>query len=166
MPSHVSANLLVGENGATSLAGRSRGLSFPEDRERFRELRAAAKAIAIGGATLRAEPYRNTPIPVYVASKNEPVNLAHIHTYNQTPLEVVQLALNETGGPVLIEGGVNFLRELLQNSVVNYLYITRSPTRGDGDFVTKDFLSNYRKIENSTAGIGSFETWVPINQPK
>ena len=39
------ANLVIGSNGMSTLAGSSRGLSSPADRARFHQLRQAAEAI-------------------------------------------------------------------------------------------------------------------------
>ncbi|NDI26033.1 MAG: pyrimidine reductase, partial [Actinobacteria bacterium] len=62
----TTANLIVGKDGSTTLAGSSIGLSTDEDRRRFHELRSKNDLILIGGNTARREPYKRTPIPLYI----------------------------------------------------------------------------------------------------
>ena len=53
----VMANVVASADGATALAGESRDLSGPADREVFHALRAIADAVMAGAATVRADRY-------------------------------------------------------------------------------------------------------------
>jgi riboflavin biosynthesis pyrimidine reductase len=55
----VVAAMIASADGRTAVKGRSVGLGHPADRALLRELRAAADAILVGTATLRAERYAN-----------------------------------------------------------------------------------------------------------
>lgn len=127
-------------------------------------MRKAAKAIAIGGATYRAEPYKNPILPLYISSSDASDFEEGIHAFAIAPKDLVKRALAETGGPVLIEGGVNFLRDILREGLVNLLYVTRSPKAGDGDFVPSDFFKSYELTESEKLGGGIFEIWRPTKR--
>lgn len=53
----VAVNMVASLDGATSVGGRSGGLSSRQDRAVFRALRAAADAVMVGAGTARAEGY-------------------------------------------------------------------------------------------------------------
>lgn len=162
----VIANLVIGANGATSARGSSRTLSNKPDRERFHQLRAGVRAICIGGATYRSEPYSNPPIPLYVSSQGLSVAAAaSTHIHDLPPIKLVELAVNAEGAPVLIEGGINFLQDLIENEKIDQLHITRSPSRGDENFFDENRLRNHYILSSSeSSGETKFELWIPINQ--
>lgn len=154
----IWANLVVATNGATTLTGRSKGLSFPEDREQFHSLRSQAKAILIGGATFRTEPYKSSPLPLYIATRHG--NRAR-RQYSVSPQELVEIASREVGSPLLIEGGVNFLKPLLVESIVDTFFLTRSKVLGDGDFFAETLLARYQRIASTEFNAGVLERWQP-----
>ena len=139
----IFANLVIGQDGSTSVGGTSSGLSSQEDRRRFHELRSRVDAIFIGGSTARIEPYRNTPKPLVVVSKSENIleisenNLAEIS--NQEPIKALQYTQSKYGQNVLVEGGPNLLNEVI--AIVDELYITISNKNGDGQLVSFDGLT-------------------------
>lgn len=53
----VSGNMVASVDGATAIAGESRGLSGPTDRVVFHRLRAQADAVMAGAGTVRADRY-------------------------------------------------------------------------------------------------------------
>ena len=67
----VSANLIVGIDGSTTANGSSIGLSNDEDRRRFHQLREKSDLIVIGGNTARREPYKRTPVPLYILTHSK-----------------------------------------------------------------------------------------------
>lgn len=163
--SRVRANLIVGKNGMTALAGSSRPLSNPEDRKRFHALRRSASAIAIGGSTFRSEPYAKSPIPLYVSTRGEVLSSANVQFHNLSPLDLVELALAENDGVILIEGGVNFLDELIKAEVIDELNITRVEKDGDGfPFSDTELVRHYRLEKNEKSGDTVFELWRPKKQ--
>ena len=131
----VSANLILGSDGSTALAGSSRALTDTVDRERFHKIRSGADAILIGGNTARTEPYGKTPVPLLIVSKRSEIPelvranpLASV--WNLSPMAALQKALADFGQNILIESGPKLLLELLRERAVDELFITISPKTG------------------------------------
>ncbi|MFM8384582.1 MAG: hypothetical protein ACKN96_06345 [Actinomycetota bacterium] len=164
------ANLVVARNGATSLRGSSRPLSTPEDRKRFHALRKGASAIAIGGSTFRTEPYENLKIPLFVATKHSSSeiggNPAAVRFYDLSPLELIQIARKEIAGTILIEGGVNFLRDLIAAQKIDQIYISRVGLDGDDYHLDEQALRlSYQLVSTERIGETNFEIWEPLLRP-
>lgn len=129
----VRANLVVGSDGATTLNGRSAGLSSANDRNRFHAMRAEFDVIVIGGITAITEPYRKTPIPLVVVSHNPliPESLTThpaLYWWQISPVAAIAKCLAEFGSRVLIEGGPNFLIAALPE--ITEFAITRTKISG------------------------------------
>lgn len=165
---HVIANLVVAANGATTMAGRSAPLSSASDRQRFHQIRSKARSIAIGGNTYRSELYGKTKLPVLVATRQVPHERESeglVHFLNNSPAEVIGIALSEYGEPVLVEGGVNFLRPLIEQRLIDTFYITRSRNSGDGNFLDCSLLdTHYELIDSESLEENDFEVWLPRKQ--
>lgn len=162
----VIANLLVGANLATAEKGRSGALSFPADRSRFHALRGRARAILIGGATYRAEPYSQTPAPLLVATRDATL----LTLLNPTaefmevdPLSLIDIAIERFGAPILVEGGVSFMAPLLERAIIDELHLVRSPKSGGSHFFEESLLSRYQLVNQEFDPItgGAFQTWTP-----
>ena len=164
----VIANLVVAANGATTMAGRSAPLSSASDRQRFHQIRSKARSIAIGGNTYRSELYGKTKLPVLVATRQVPHKRESeglVHFLNNSPAEVIGIALAEYGEPVLVEGGVNFLRPLIEQRLIDTFYITRSRNSGDGNFLDRTLLdTNYELTDSESLEENDFEVWLPRKQ--
>ena len=164
----VIANLVVAANGATTVAGRSAPLSSASDRQRFHQIRSKARSIAIGGNTYRSEPYGKTKLPVLVATRQVPhegESEGLVRFLNNSPAEVIGIALSEYGEPVLVEGGVNFLQPLIEQRLIDTFYLTRSRKSGDGDFLEPSLLnSNYELVDSESIEENEFELWLPRKQ--
>jgi riboflavin biosynthesis pyrimidine reductase len=156
----VSANLIVGIDGATTVNGSSIGLSNDEDRQRFHQLRAESDLILIGGNTARREPYKRTPIPLYILTHSKVKLQPKNQLAKQFQLTPKQL-LEEVGGKfessselpikLLVEAGPKLLLEMISQSLVDYLYLTvslnkKGENKVDIDELTKDF----RLVRNKT----------------
>jgi dihydrofolate reductase len=155
------ANILLARNLATSLGGSSRGLSPKSDRIRFHQIRTLAKAILIGGQSYRNEPYSKLSLPLYISSRtlNEGAS-GNKFIFNHDPAWLINRALLEQGGPLLIEGGVNFISNLIAESLIDLLYITRVKQDGDGHFFDEsDLLKNYDRQSIEILDGVSFESW-------
>jgi len=130
MAYRVAANLVLGADGSTSLHGSSAGLSLPEDRARFHDLRREFKAILIGGNTARNEPYKRTPLPLIVLSHQPlPERLGSNEkalAWN-LPLSVAIPQAGGTYGDLLLEGGPAFIQEAIACGQLTELYLTISP---------------------------------------
>ena len=162
----ILANLVIARNGATSIRGSSRPLSTPEDRKRFHALRKGASAIAIGGPTFRTEPYENLKIPLFVATRDSSTEIggssSDVRFYNLSPLELLQVARKEIEGAILIEGGVNFLRDLIAAQVIDQIFISRVDLDGDDYLLDEEALRlNYRLVSTESIGETNFEIWEP-----
>lgn len=156
----VSANLIVGIDGSTTANGSSIGLSNDEDRQRFHQLRAESDLILIGGNTARREPYKRTPIPLYILTHSKVKLQPKNQLAKQFQLTPKQL-LEEVGGKfessselpikLLVEAGPKLLLEMISQSLVDYLYLTvslnkKGENKVDIDELTKDF----RLVRNET----------------
>lgn len=157
----VMANILLARNLATSLGGSSRALSPSSDRVRFHQIRKLAKAILIGGQSYRNEPYSRLSLPLYISSRilNEGGSGSQF-IFNKEPAWLINRALLEQGAPVLIEGGVNFISELIPQRVIDLLYITRVNQDGDGHFFDeRNLLENYQRHSIEVIDEVRFEIW-------
>jgi len=135
----VIANLVMGSDGSTTLNGCSDQLSSKADRLRFHELRAAANSILIGGNTARNEPYGKTPVPLVVLSKSGEIpeavrNNPLVHIWDLDPASAISKAQGLFGPDVLVEGGIALLSVLLQENLIQELFLTIS-TKTDGENV-------------------------------
>ena len=155
------ANILLARNLATSLGGSSRALSPKSDRIRFHQIRTLAKAILIGGQSYRNEPYSKLSLPLYISSRTLNEGAAgNKFIFNQDPAWLINRALLEQGYPVLIEGGVNFISNLIAESQIDLLYITRVNQDGDGHFFDESqLLKNYQRQSIEVIDGASFESW-------
>ena len=155
------ANILLARNLATSLGGSSRALSPKSDRIRFHQIRTLAKAILIGGQSYRNEPYSKLSLPLYISSRTLNEGAAgNKFIFNQDPAWLINRALLEQGYPVLIEGGVNFISNLISESLIDLLYITRVNQDGDGHFFDESqLLKNYQRQSIEVIDGASFESW-------
>ena len=137
------ANLIIGADGSTSIDGNSKKLSSPADRKRFHNLRTQVKAIVIGGETARNEPYKHTPVTLFVISHNREIpeidgnDLAKL--VNEEPKNFLSRLKNESNGDILFEGGPNLLTEIID--LIDYLYITITSKTGDGQLISFDGLT-------------------------
>ncbi len=88
-----------------------------------------------------------------------------VHFLNNSPAEVIGIALSEYGEPVLVEGGVNFLRPLIEQRLIDTFYITRSRNSGDGNFLDCSLLdTNYELTDSESLEENDFEVWLPRKQ--
>ena len=163
----VRSNLVVGKNGMTTKAGSSKGLSSREDRRKFHELRGLSEVILIGGSTYQSEPYAKCPLPIYVSTRSPSPKIDEVHFYKLSPVQLIERAIADGFREILIEGGVEFLRELISNSLIDEIHITRSNQEGDSDkFDEGDLLSKYQLSSNVFENETSFEVWEPLIQQR
>ena len=129
----TTANLIVGKDGSTTKSGSSIGLSTDEDRNRFKALRDRSDLILIGGNTARREPYKRTPIPLYILTHTK----VRLQPKNQlakqfalTPLQMIEeISTNfkiTQASPIhlLIEAGPTLLQPMISQGLVDHLYLT------------------------------------------
>ena len=152
----VIANLIVGADGSTTKAGSSIGLSTPADRKLFHELRAQSAAIIIGGNTARREPYKKTPIPLYIITHSnlrlQPKNQL-AKQLNLPPASAMESIFSDfkdqSNSQLLVEAGPKLLQELIELNLIQRLYLTVNLKQsGENKIDLNLLLSKFELIEN------------------
>lgn len=163
----VVANLVVGSDGATSKNGSSLGLSAPEDRARFHQIRYQSDAILIGGATARREPYKKTPIPLFIIThslvKLQPKNQL-ARQLNLDPIaalsEINQYFENSTdkkSAQLLVEAGPKILQELVNKGKIQTFYLTiNHGATGENKINFKELLAGFELLESEMIDSNEF----------
>ena len=159
----VRANLVVGADGSTTIGGASNGLSSNRDRSRFHAIRGEATALLIGGETARTEPYRVTPIPLFVVSRSK--NLPGAAAENQsaillnlTPREAIAEIKRRGYQRILVEGGAHLLTALTHDHQVDGIHLTRTtlaPHESVIDF--HELLHGFVLVSSESMGDETFE---------
>lgn len=146
----VVATLVVSHDGATSKEFTSAGVSSKEDRKIFLERRRSVDCIIIGGNTARHEPYNRTPVPLVVVSRSlvNPVAGNHLaHLWNCTPAQAVEKAQKIFGENILIEGGINFINELLEKNLLDGIEVSVTPATGGENIIDwKSLLQKFSQV--------------------
>ena len=147
----TSANLIVGADGSTTLAGSSIGLSTEEDRRRFHELRSKNDLILIGGNTARREPYKRTPIPLYILTHTkvrlQPKNQL-VKQFALTPaamIEEIKSSFNpDQSAPInlLVEAGPALLIRMVEAGLIDNLYLTINLEKTGENLISITDLTN------------------------
>ena len=170
-PVIVTANLIVGKDGSTSISGSSTPLSTQEDRERFQALRLKNDLILIGGNTARREPYKRTPIPLYILTHTkvrlQPKNqlakqfslsakemIAEIGTKFENGKEVINL---------LVEAGPSLLTQMISDSLIDLFYLTVNlDLTGDNQISISDLTSSFELVESEIVGSCEFRIYKKL----
>ncbi|MCX6445319.1 MAG: hypothetical protein NTZ66_00360 [Actinobacteria bacterium] len=93
----VTATIVVGADGSSSINGSSTQVTSAADRENFLKRRRLVDCIVIGGNTARNEPYVKTPVPLVVISRHSHPKLPAAHVWNIDPCDGVIRAAKEFG---------------------------------------------------------------------
>jgi riboflavin biosynthesis pyrimidine reductase len=158
---NVIANLVVSSTGATSKNGSSIGLSSPADRKRFHELRSESDAILIGGSTARREPYKKTPVPLFIITHSlvrlQPKNQL-AKQLNLPPAAALQEISNffaqKERAQILVEAGPKLLTKMIEERLIQTLYLTiNHDATGENIIDLADLVKNFKllssvKVEN------------------
>jgi riboflavin biosynthesis pyrimidine reductase len=154
----TTANLIVGKDGSTTRTGSSIGLSTDEDRKRFKELRAKSDLILIGGNTARREPYKRTPIPLYILTHSK----VRLQPKNQLakqfaldPLQMIEeIATNFNSGQtspirILVEAGPKLLLQMTNQGLVDHLYLTvNTQLTGENPISITELTSSFELLNS------------------
>jgi riboflavin biosynthesis pyrimidine reductase len=133
------------------------GLSTDEDRRRFHELRSKNDLILIGGNTARREPYKRTPIPLYILTHTK----VRLQPKNQlakqfalSPIEIInelKSSFNpEQSGPInlLVEAGPALLKQMIDEGLIDNLYLTINQEKtGDNQIVLTQLTKGFELIK-------------------
>ncbi len=157
----VSANLIVGVDGSTTANGSSIGLSNDEDRRRFHQLREKSDLIVIGGNTARQEPYKRTPVPLYILTHSkvrlQPKNQL-AKQFQLTPSQLIEeVSMNfevdkrNSVINLLVESGPKMLFEMINDSLVDYLYLTVNLTKkGENSISVDELIKSFNLISSES----------------
>jgi len=163
----ATANLIVGSDGSTTANNSSIGLSTDEDRLRFKQLRSKSDLILIGGNTARREPYKRTPVPLYILThakvRLQPKNqLAKQFSMGITDLfsEISNNFLpSEITSPInlLVEAGPTLLQEMIDLSLINHLYLTKNLEKnGENKISIEKLTAPFKLVTSERVGACEF----------
>ena len=153
----ATANLIVGKDGSTTVAGSSTPLSTDEDRRRFHQLRTDSDLILIGGNTARREPYKRTPIPLYILTHTK-VRLApknqFAKQFTMTPAQMINEISNnfppqdsKAGIRLLVEAGPKLLQQMIDESLIDQIYLSINLEKtGDNQISIEALTSTFKLI--------------------
>ena len=170
-PVIVTANLIVGKDGSTSKSGSSTPLSTQEDRDRFQALRLKNDLILIGGNTARREPYKRTPIPLYILTHTkvrlQPKNQL-AKQFSLSAKEMIAEIGNKfengkEGINLLVEAGPSLLTQMISDSLIDQLYLTVNLDQtGDNQISISDLTSSFELVESEIVGSCEFRIYKKL----
>ena len=170
-PVIVTANLIVGNDGSTSKSGSSIPLSTQEDRVRFNALRLKNDLILIGGNTARREPYKRTPIPLYILTHTkvrlQPKNQL-AKQYSLSAKEMIaeignKFESGKEGINLLVEAGPSLLTQMISDSLIDQLYLTVNlDLTGDNQISISDLTSSFELVESEIVGSCEFRVYKKL----
>lgn len=172
-PVIVTANLIVGKDGSTSISGSSTPLSTQEDRERFQALRLKNDLILIGGNTARREPYKRTPIPLYILTHTKVRLQPKNQLAKQFLMPPAQLfkEISENFPPtddssairVLVEAGPSLLQSLIDQGLIDHLHLTTNLVKeGENRISVEKLTSSFKLISQEIIEEAKFERYKKI----
>jgi riboflavin biosynthesis pyrimidine reductase len=162
----ATANLIVGNDGSTTSNNSSIGLSTDEDRLRFEQLRSRSDLILIGGNTARREPYKRTPVPLYILThakvRLQPKNqLAKQYSLGIGEL-FSEISNNfpptDSTSPInlLVEAGPVLLKQMIELSLIDHLYLTKNLEKNGENKISIEELTRPFELVTSER-VGSCE---------
>lgn len=170
-PVIVTANLIVGKDGSTSISGSSTPLSTQEDRERFQALRLKNDLILIGGNTARREPYKKTPIPLYILTHTKVRLQPKNQLAKQFSLSAKEL-ISEIGSKfesgkevinLLVEAGPSLLTQMISDSLIDQFYLTINlELTGDNQISISDLTCSFELVESEIVGSCEFRVYKKL----
>jgi riboflavin biosynthesis pyrimidine reductase len=170
-PVIVTANLIVGKDGSTSISGSSTPLSTQEDRERFQALRLKNDLILIGGNTARREPYKKTPIPLYILTHTKVRLQPKNQLAKQFSLSIKEM-ISEIGNKfeggkevinLLVEAGPSLLTQMISDSLIDQFYLTINlDLTGDNQISISDLTCSFELVESEIVGSCEFRIYKKL----
>ena len=162
----ATANLIVGNDGSTTANNSSIGLSIDEDRLRFQQLRSRSDLILIGGNTARREPYKRTPIPLYILTHAKVRLQPKNQLAKQFSLGIGELFSEisnnfppiDSTSPInlLVEAGPILLKQMIELSLIDHLYLTKNLEKNGENKISIQELTRPFKLLSSEK-VGSCE---------
>ena len=164
---NVIANLVVSASGATSKDGSSIGLSSPADRQRFHELRKQSDAILIGGSTARREPYKKTPIPLFIITHS----LVRLQPKNQLAkqlnlppklalAEISNFFVDKESAQILVEAGPKLLTQMIEEGLIQTLYLTiNHGATGENAINLQELVKTFKLVSSEKIADDEFQRY-------
>ena len=163
----ATANLIVGIDGSTTSNNSSIGLSTDEDRLRFQQLRSRSDLILIGGNTARREPYKRTPIPLYILSHAKVRLQPKNQLAKQFSLGIGEIFSEisnnfpptDSTSPInlLVEAGPFLLKQLVELSLIDNLYLTKNLEKGGENKISiAELTAPFRLVTSEIVGSCEF----------
>ena len=157
----------MGKDGSTTANNSSIGLSTDEDRARFKQLRSKADLILIGGNTARREPYKKTPVPLFILThakvRLQPKNqLAKQFSMSITELlSKISNNFAPTESPtsinLLVEAGPILLQQMIDLSLIDNLYLTKNLEKdGENRISIENLIKPFKLITSERVGSCEF----------
>jgi riboflavin biosynthesis pyrimidine reductase len=170
----TTANLIVGADGSTTLNGSSIGLSTDEDRKRFHELRSKNELILIGGNTARREPYKRTPIPLYILTHTKVRLQPKNHLAKQYALspahmidELKQSFNPDQSAPInlLVEAGPALLKQMINEALIDNLYLTINLEKsGENQIALTELTKGFQLIKDESIPPCNFQFYKKLTK--
>ena len=163
----ATANLIVGIDGSTTSNNSSIGLSTDEDRLRFQQLRSRSDLILIGGNTARREPYKRTPIPLYILTHAKVRLQPKNQLAKQFSLGIGEIFSEisnnfpptDSTSPInlLVEAGPILLKQLVELSLIDNLYLTKNLEKGGENKISiAELTAPFRLVTSEIVGSCEF----------
>ena len=157
----------MGKDGSTTANNSSIGLSTDEDRARFKQLRSKADLILIGGNTARREPYKKTPVPLFILThakvRLQPKNQLS-KQFSMSITELLSEISNNfapTESPssinLLVEAGPILLQQMIDLSLIDNLYLTKNLEKdGENKISIENLIKPFKLITSERVGSCEF----------
>ena len=156
----------MGNDGSTTANNSSIGLSTDEDRLRFQQLRSRSDLILIGGNTARREPYKRTPIPLFILTHAKVRLQPKNQLAKQFSLGIGELFSEisnnfppiDSTSPInlLVEAGPILLKQMIELSLIDHLYLTKNLEKNGENKISIQELTRPFKLLSSEK-VGSCE---------
>ena len=163
----ATANLIVGSDGSTTSNNSSIGLSTHEDRLRFQQLRSRSDLILIGGNTARREPYKRTPVPLYILTHAKVRLQPKNQLAKQFSLGIGELFSEisnnfpptDSTSPInlLVEAGPILLGQMIELSLIDHLYLTKNLEKnGENKISIEELIKPFELVTSERVGSCEF----------
>jgi len=157
----------VGKDGSTTANNSSIGLSTDEDRARFKQLRSKADLILIGGNTARREPYKKTPVPLFILTHAKVRLQPKNQLAKQFSMSITELLseISNNFAPteslssinLLVEAGPILLQQMIELSLIDNLYLTKNLEKdGENRISIENLIKPFKLITSERVGSCEF----------
>ena len=157
----------MGKDGSTTANNSSIGLSTDEDRARFKQLRSKADLILIGGNTARREPYKKTPVPLFILTHAKVRLQPKNQLAKQFSMSITELLseISNNFAPteslssinLLVEAGPILLQQMIDLSLIDNLYLTKNLEKdGENKISIENLIKPFKLITSERVGSCEF----------